>query len=636
MKRSVWALVCVAPMCAACSNDGPSAATGSAMDAGTSARASDAGTAKDSTATVTATSTGTGGSGGTLGTVLIQTASDDYTWSASDATYLRLAGSTITVEGAGATVEGAVATITAGGTYVATGSLSDGRIIVSAQGNGTVRLVLAGADITCATSSPIYVAQAKKTLLILADGTVNRLQDGASYQFADATDPEPDATVFSRDYLGVGGDGTLIVVASYGDAIAGKDELSIAGGTIAITAKDDGIRGKDYLLVKGATLTIDSGGDGIKATNQDDLALGLAATLGYIAVSGGALTIRSGGDAITAATHLLISGGTFNLTSGGGSSKTVAADTSAKGLKAGVKIDIGAGTFTINSADDAVHANDTVTISGGTLAIASGDDGIHADATLTIADGTIDVSKSYEGFESATMTIRGGKLHIVASDDGINVAGGADSSSTSARPTGAPSSFASSSNHLYVEGGTLVVVAAGDGIDVNGGWDMTGGTVIVHGPIANDNGALDYDSGFKMSGGLLVAAGSSGMAMAPDASSTQYALLVGFSAAQPAGSLVHLQTSSGEELLTFAPSKTYQSLAFSSPVLTAGKVAVYLGGTSTGTVQDGLYAGGTYSPGTLTTTLDISSIVTTSGTSGTGGPGGAGPGGMPGGSGGPP
>jgi hypothetical protein len=77
------------------------------------------------------------------------------------------------------------------------------------------------------------------------------------------------------------------------------------------------------------------------------------------------------------------------------------------------------------------------------------------------------------------------------------------------------------------------------------------------------------------------------------------------------GTIIHIQTSTGTEILTFQPTKAYKSIAFSSPALTKGTYDVYFGGNSTGTVVDGLYTGGTYTPGTKYKNFTISSIVTT-------------------------
>jgi len=140
---------------------------------------------------------------------------------------------------------------------------------------------------------------------------------------------------------------------------------------------------------------------------------------------------------------------------------------------------------------------------------------------------------------------------------------------------------------------------------------MKGGTVIVHGPTSNMNGPIDYDAGFKMTGGFIVAAGSSGMAQAPSTTSTQYSLLITFRSVMTAGSLFHIQNSSGDDILTFMPLRAYQSVSFCSPKLIKdSSYEVYLGGSSTGTATDGLFEGGTYSGGTQSTTFTISNIVT--------------------------
>src|SRR5690606_36740362 len=123
--------------------------------------------------------------------------------------------------------------------------------------------------------------------------------------------------------------------------------------------------------------------------------------------------------------------------------------------------------------------------------------------------------------------------------------------------------------------------------------EMTGGVVIVNGPTANNNGALDYDGTFSITGGTLIAVGSAGMPAAPGQTSSQYSVLVAFDAVQEAGTLVHLQTSAGEDVVTFAPEKPYQSIVFSSPDLAEGAgYDVYTGGSAGGTATDGLYTSG--------------------------------------------
>ncbi|WFR63896.1 hypothetical protein P9222_06590 [Paenibacillus amylolyticus] len=174
--------------------------------------------------------------------------------------------------------------------------------------------------------------------------------------------------------------------------------------------------------------------------------------------------------------------------------------------------------------------------------------------------------------------------------------------------------------------------AGGDGLDSNGSITMTGGTVIVNGPTDNGNGPLDYDGTFEMSGGYLVAVGSSGMAQGTSDTSTQNAIVMTYTSTQKAGTLVHVEDNTGNNILTFAPVKDYQSVVVSSPDLKAdGSYVIYSGGTSTGKAVDGLYTDGTYSGGTQVVAFQSTSNVTwvnesgvTTANTGMGGPGGGG------------
>ena len=146
---------------------------------------------------------------------------------------------------------------------------------------------------------------------------------------------------------------------------------------------------------------------------------------------------------------------------------------------------------------------------------------------------------------------------------------------------------------------------------------MTGGKVIVDGPITNMQSALDHDfppprgvGGFKMTGGFVLAVGSAGMAIGPNSSSTQYSIMLTFNTTKAVDTIVHLRTSSGTEVFTFKPIKQYRSVVFCSSALTTGAYEVYTGGSSTGTLIDGLYSGGAYTPGTRAFPFTITSIVT--------------------------
>lgn len=545
---------------------------------------------------------------------------NDYSWESANVVSISLEGNTISTSGLGVVVDGSTATITAAGTYSLSGSLNDGQIIVNTESNAIVRLILNGVDIYSSTSAPIYIQKSEETMIVLAEGSQNTIVDSTDYILENSDSDEPNAAIFSTSDLTIYGGGSLSVEGNYNDGIASKDGLIIASGTITVEAVDDGIRGKDYLVVENGVITVNAGGDGLKADNAED------ATKGFISIEAGVLNITSAGDAITAETDVMVSGGEFTITSGGGSNAWVDENTSAKGIKGLVSVNIDYGSFTFDCADDAIHSNGTITINNGTFDIATGDDGMHADASLTINGGTIQISESYEGLESAVISLNGGEIHIASSDDGINVASGNDGSGVNpgfggGRPGGpGQDTFNySGDTYLYINGGYIYVDANGDGLDINGAIVMTGGTVLVNGPTENMNGALDYDAGFTISGGFLVAVGSAGMAQAPGQASSQNSLLINFSSTIPAGTLIHIQNSAGEEILTFSPTKRYQSLAFSSAELVNGETyTISYGGSSSGSQADGLYQGGSYSSGSQYTSFTVSGTVTMIGATGGG------------------
>ncbi|MCB0972459.1 MAG: carbohydrate-binding domain-containing protein, partial [Acidimicrobiales bacterium] len=439
------------------------------------------------------------------------------------------------------------------------GTLTDGQVVVDAGDDDLVRLVLDDVDITNSTGAALAVANASKAIVVVADGTANALADGSPYVFDDPDSDEPNATLFSTADLTITGEGKLTVDGADNDAIASKDGLVIDSATIVATAADDAIRGKDYLVVNSGTITATSGDEGLKSDNDEDEGMG------YVAVNGGEVHLDAGGKGISATANAVVAGG----------------------------------ELAVEATDDAVHSNANVTISGGTLELASADDAVHGDATLTVTGGDTTVTESYEGLESAVITIADGTIDITSSDDGINVAGGNDGSgggpggqmgpgggrdSFTAPGGGSGGGSGSSDYQLVIEGGTITVDADGDGLDANGTITMTGGDVTVQGPTSEGNGALDYDGGFELSGGRLLAVGSAGMAQSPDASG-QGVVSTRFDGTIAAGTIVEVVDPSGETLASLETTKAIASLVFSSPDLVAGSTyEIVLDGSSAGSV----------------------------------------------------
>lgn len=533
-------------------------------------------------------------------------------------------GNNITVNGNGATVENNKVTITSGGTYSIDGSITDGQIIVNAGDDDKVYIILNGANITCSNSSPIYVKNAKKAIISLADNTQNYVKDGESYSVEDASTDEPNAAIFSKSDLIFIGNGSLTVDGRYNNGIASKDDLKIQSGNITVNAVDDGIKGKDSVAIANGNITITSGKDGIVSNNDED------AEKGYVLVEGGTINITAKQDGIQAETNAFIKDGNITINTNGGSANAPVKNndmgmkgmgqqassstteneesSSSKAIKANANIVTEGGNFNIDSYDDALHSNNNLVINAGTFNLSSGSKGIHSDSTLTINTGNIDIKKSYEGLEGETITINNGNIKLVSSDDGVN----ASSKSTSAGSTNGHAGQGGSVGNatLNINGGYLNVNADGDGLDANGSIKMKDGTVIVNGPTADMNGALDYDGTFEATGGMLISAGSSGMALAPSTDSAQNSIKITL-ASQSANTLVRIESEDGEEIATFAPAKQYASIVVSSSKIKTGTTyKVYVGGSLTGTAVNGLYSDGTYIKGNEIGSAVISSPVT--------------------------
>ncbi|MVP01278.1 carbohydrate-binding domain-containing protein [Paenibacillus lutrae] len=550
---------------------------------------------------------------------------ENIDWKAASPNYIELSAAGADIKGAGAAAKDRTLTINAAGTYVLSGIWDGGQIVVDAPKEDKVWLVLNGVEITSKVSAAIYVKQADKTIVTLQEGTKNTVTDAAKYTVVDSSTDEPNAAIYSKDDLTINGTGALTVRGNYNNGVTSKDDLRITGGAITVSAADDGIMGKDLVAFKAGTILIEAAGDGIKSTNDTEAAKGI------IHVDGGTFQIKAGKDGMQAAASVQVNGGTFAISSGGGSasaaakseagggmkgdmpggmkggfpgqaeggapggtngeggaradkpvtseaanqpkssaqSDDAAAETaSGKAVKAGTAIAIAKGTFSIDSADDAIHSNQSIAIAGGDFSIASGDDGIHADSSILISGGKIQITKSYEGIESSDITLAGGEIHVTASDDGINIGGGADGSSTNGRAGQNKLNSSSAGNKLTITGGSIYVNASGDGLDSNGSILMSGGTVYVNGPTMNGNGALDYDGSFELTGGLLVAAGSAGMAQAPSDSSTQSSILMTYPQAQKAGTKVELKDKNGKTLASYTPEKSFQTIVIGSPELT--------------------------------------------------------------------
>ncbi len=431
-------------------------------------------------------------------------------------------------------------TISEPGSYILTGTLTDHSVTIDSAAEGKVKLVLDGVTMTSSVNSPIIVTAADEVVLILADGSTNTITDTSAHTAAESDSDATDAAIFSMADLTIGGSGTLEVnaTATGVDGIGSKDGLVILSGSISVAAGDDGIRGKDYVIVSGGTIDVTSTQDGLKSTNEDD------DTVGFIYLTGGTVTIDAGDDGAHAEGDLLLSGGELTING------------SSEGLE-GANIVIAGGTSKITSSDDGVNA----TQSTANEAAQAGDPG--TDSSAIPQDGAMPQGGTPP--QDGTMPQDGGGQGggMVETSDG---------------------------SQLIITGGELTIDAEGDGIDSNGTVTMSGGTVIVHGPTNNGNGALDTTS-FDISGGTLIAAGSTGMAVAPTTASTQGWVMLNQTLS--AGQSVELLD--GDTVLaTYTAAKSVGNIVISVPDLSSGSsYTVQVDGSDAGTVTADAASAGT-------------------------------------------
>lgn len=435
-------------------------------------------------------------------------AASDYT--TATATLVTLTDSAATAKGkyTGYEIDGTDVSITAAGTYVFSGDCDNGSITVK-KGVTGVTIVLNGLTLTNDDSAAITLNKTAEASLIAAAGTTNTVADTEG-----SSDENAAVKVKSGAALAIGGTGTLTVDGNAKNGIKGAADavITVAEVKLNINAADDGLSCDDELNITGGTLSITAGGDAVKASpdtgeNPD------TTSLGNVTISGGTLTLNAAADGIQADGDLTISGGTFHVKTNGGHTTALTDDSaSCKGFKAGKTLTVTGGTLTVDSADDALHANTDVTISGGTLTLATGDDGVHADNDLVIgtkgASSTstprINITASYEGLEGTTVTVYSGDIDVAASDDGVNAA----NSTLGER---------SDKYAINIAGGDLYIDAGSDGLDSNNDISMTGGKVEVYGADAMMDAAIDYDGTFTLSGGTLFGAG-----MEPSAGTQAY------------------------------------------------------------------------------------------------------------------
>ena len=460
---------------------------------------------------------------------------------------LKLAGTSATVENNNGCVEIAdkSATITCPGAYYVTGESSDFQVVVNtpgAENEGNTGIYLYNATIK-SSNAPILVKNADKTVLHLVKGTTNVVEDGnGNHLFVKVNGAQDTAkaAIYSRDDLNIKGAGTLTVKGKFKNGIQCSNDLKIKNGYITVEAEENAIKGKGSLQISGGTLNLTAKkGDALESDECEEGTDGKCKSFidgkGIVDIRGGNITIKAGDDGIQAAHYVMVSDST--------EPSTVKVTSTGKGLVAEKFIYVNGGNINVTADDDALHTKYKVFMNAGDVTISTKDDGIHADSALHLSGSTINVVTAYEGLEAYKIFAEGGITATFATNDGWNAAGGAKENA------GGYSMFSESSGHAVISGGHHYIASKGNMIDVldangsakmtggvlileitgqsyenggmgggfpgGGGWNMGGGFPGMGGQQGGGNGCpsnmagglIDTDTGFEITGGVLLAFG---------------------------------------------------------------------------------------------------------------------------------
>lgn len=444
-------------------------------------------------------------------------------------------------------IDGDTITIAEEGTYILSGNLTNGQIVVEAE-NAKVQLVLDNADISCETSAAIYVKDADKVFITTTDGSTNTVCTSGEFEAID--DNNIDAAIFSKSDLTLNGAGSLEVTCENGHGILSKDDLVITSGEYVVDAGKHALSGKDSVRIAGGTFDLTAGRDGIHSENTDE------EEKGFVYIENGSFTITSDGDGIDASYVVEIVEGSFDITAGGGyENGEVHTDNDMMGGfgNMGGQMQDGStgegnapsgmtppdGSTSDGNAPsgmtppdgstgegnapsgmtlpDGNNGTDSTTTTSGTAsstdtAETSDSDsststkGIKADGALQILGGDYNINSADDAFHTnSTLEIRDGNMEIATGDDGMHADDALVISDGDINITESYEGIEGLT--ITIDGGNISIVSSDDGLNAAGGADSSG-----FGGMGTDMFASNDDIWIEINGGYLyVLAGGDGV-----------------------------------------------------------------------------------------------------------------------------
>lgn len=536
-------------------------------------------------------------------------------------------------DGSTITQNDSVYTITQAGEYTVTGLLSEGQIVVNADDNAEITIVLNGTSITCSNGSPIYIKNADNVKIKSEENTYNCIVDArteADDNSDNSSSENGNAAIYAACDLKLVGKGALSVTGNYNNGIQSKDDISIKNVTIKVNAVNNAIKGNDEVAIEsGEIIAISRKGDGIKTSNSSLSSKGKQK--GNVIISGGNIDIYAACDGIDAAYGVDVSGdGNLNIYTDTYSdySEAVAADNSGSSASSvgnppdmnnsssnpGMKGNFGGRNRAANGmpgnnssgnsskksySTKGIKADSEINISGTAINISSTDDGIHANSDsgvletgedgkgiISISGGTITISTGDDGIHAdKELNITDGYINVLTSYEGleaitINISGGQSFVYAADDGINACTGDGTSTPLINITGGYVDVTTGSgdtDGIDSNGSYTQSGGMVFVKGGSSSGqvSGSIDVDGNITITGGTCVALG--GICETPVNSVNAYV----FSSVSFNAGSYSVKDSSGNEIISFTLNNSYSNSWICTSALTTNtEYTLYYDGSS--------------------------------------------------------
>jgi Carbohydrate-binding domain-containing protein Cthe_2159 len=267
-------------------------------------------------------------------------ADSDYNF--SNARQIQFSGNSATTDDSTVMTEEGRVTITQAGTYHVSGNFSNGQLVVDADAEDQVKIILDGANITSNSGAAIDVENADKVVIRVEGGSTNTISDASGNSAQAAIDSNTKLTIF--------GDGTLTVNGNSGAAIHSDGGIIFRDATFNFNANADAVASGFNITVFDGNFTVNADEDGFNAGTD-------------IRVEGGNIDIVQSEEGFEASA-MVVSGGEIHV-----SATEDGIDVDGESTSLATQLQIEDGYVYINAQGNGFNAEGNISVEDGTVVL---------------------------------------------------------------------------------------------------------------------------------------------------------------------------------------------------------------------------------------------------------------------------